>query len=316
MSSVAWVFTWERLRVFEAVARLGSVRAAAQELHVTGSAVSQHIRRLEREAGCELVEPDGRGIRLTHAGRVLSSSVSAMVTAAHQARRDLAEIGGLVAGPLRIGAVASALRALVPRTLLALKSRHPRLEFSIRDGEAADMLPELRSGQLDAVVMESWTHAPAGIPSGIRTHALADEQALLAVHEDDPLAGAGEVPLEALHGRVWASCPEGSDAHHALLQLLRRQGMADVRVRFRVADYATQLQLVAAGLTTALVPRMAITAEVPGVRWLRCRPAVSRTIAAATAPATETPAVHALIAEMTRAAQALTAPGGGAASAE
>ncbi len=304
------MWTWERLRVFEAVARLGSVRAAAEELHVTGSAVSQHVRRLEREAGCKLVESDGRGIRLTHAGRVLSASAHAMVVTATRAQRDIAGISGLIAGPLRVGAVASALRALVPQTLVALTSAHPRLELSVSDGEAAHMLPELRTGRLDAVVMESWIHAPTHIPPGAHTTTLTHEQALLALPENHPSAHQGEVALDTLHGQVWASCPTGSDAHRSLLQLLRAHGTTGARIRFCVSDYATQLQLVAAGVTTALIPQMAIPAEHPGVRLLPCRPTVTRTLAVATTPATETPAVHAFVAEMARTAHALESASG------
>ncbi|MEU3709936.1 LysR family transcriptional regulator [Streptomyces catenulae] len=300
--------SWERMRVFDAVARLGSVRAASEALHVTGPAVSQHLRRLEREVGCALVERDGRGIRLTHAGRVLAASANRMAETASQADSDLAAISGLVAGPLRVGAVASALRSLLPQTLLALTESYPRLEPEVQDGEASDLLPDLEAGWLDAVVMESWTHAPARVPPGVLTHPLVRENALLAVHERHPLAHLSEVPLNSLHGLVWTSCPAGSDTHQALVELLRRHAVTDIRVRYCVADYSTQLQLVAAGLTTALVPRMAVPAHHPGVRLIPCRPAVTRTVCVATAPRSQTPAVQAFIAGMARAAHG-TAPG-------
>ncbi|MFH8347924.1 LysR family transcriptional regulator [Streptomyces sp. NPDC018045] len=300
------MLSWERLRVFAAVAEHGSIRAAAEKLHVTGPAISQHLRRLEREAGCKLVEPSGRGIRLTHAGRVLASSAQKMSAVAAHATMDLAAVSGLIAGPLRIGAVASALRSLIPRSLVALTGRHPRLAPEVRDGEAAHMLPELHTGNLDAVVMESWTHAPTHIPPGTHTHTLVHEQALLAVHPRHPLAHLQEVPLDSLHDLTWASCPPGSDAHQALEQLLRRYTVSDAEVRYCVADYTTQLELVAAGLTTALVPRMAAPAGDSRVRLIPCRPAVTRTIAVATAQTNTTPAVHAFVAEMARTAHTET----------
>ncbi|POX38594.1 LysR family transcriptional regulator [Streptomyces sp. Ru73] len=297
------MLTWERLRVFAAVAHHGSVGAAADALHVTGPAVSQHLRRLEKEAGCRLVEPEGRGIRLTHAGRILAATAQQMATAASHAARDLATISGLVAGPLRVGAVASALRALIPQALQRLQESYPRLEPEVWDGEAAEMIPSLRTGQLDAVVMESWAHCPARIPPGIRTTPLVHENALLAVHERHPLAHLDTVPLSSLHGQVWATCAPGSDAHQALVQLLNSHRVTDMKVRYCVADYATQLQLVASGLAAALVPSMAIPAAHEGVRLIPCRPAVTRTVAVATAHGTETPPIHAFIAEMKRAGQ-------------
>ncbi|MGW2644013.1 LysR family transcriptional regulator [Streptomyces sp. NPDC001393] len=295
------MLTWERLRVFAAVARFGSVQAAAEALHVTGPAVSQHLRRLEREAGCALVERDGRGIRLTHAGRVLAASAQQMDEAAVRAGADLSAISGLVAGTLRVGAIASVLRALLPQVISSLTGRYPRLELTVRDGEAADMLPELQAGRLDAVVMESWTHAPARIPPGVRTHPLVHEPAMLAVHSGHPLAHLPEAPLSSLHDLAWTSCPAGSDAHQALVQMLRQQAVTDVRIRYCVADYSTQLQLVAAGVTAALVPRMAATATPPGVRLIPCRPTITRTVSVVTAQRTDTPTVRAFVTEMTRA---------------
>ncbi len=63
---------WDRLRVFDAVARRGSIREAAEELRLSGSAVSQQIRKLERDLGQRVFEPAGRGIRPTAAGSLLA----------------------------------------------------------------------------------------------------------------------------------------------------------------------------------------------------------------------------------------------------
>ncbi|AWN25483.1 MULTISPECIES: LysR family transcriptional regulator [unclassified Streptomyces] len=295
------MITWERLRVFAAVARLGSVGEAAAVLHITGPAVSQHLRKLEKEVQCRLVERDGRGIRLTSAGHILARSAQAMVTTLDDAERDLANLHGLVAGPLRIGGVASALRALVPPVLSSLITRHPRLEPSLRDGEAVDMIPMLQARQLDAVVTESWTHRPAHMPPGIRITRLVYEDAQLAVPEGHPLADREFVALSDLHGEFWTTCPEGSDAHEALLQLLRAHEV-EAEVRYCVSDYATQLHLVAAGLAVTLVPRMVRESAPPGVCFVPCRPTVTRSVVVATAADAETPGVRAFMAEMIRVA--------------
>ena len=75
----------ERLRVLQAVARHGSVTAAAAELHVTTSAVSQQLARLERESGTTLVERSGRGIRLTDSALLLAGHASAILAMAEEA---------------------------------------------------------------------------------------------------------------------------------------------------------------------------------------------------------------------------------------
>lgn len=295
------MITWERLRVFAAVARLGSVGAAAEALHITGPAVSQHLRKLEKEVQCRLIERDGRGIRLTSAGELLAGSAQSMVTTLAGAERDLANLHGLVAGPLRIGGVASAVRALMPQVMRRLTERHPRLEPSLRDGEAVDMIPMLQARQLDAVVTESWTHRPAHMPPGVRTTRLLHEDAQLAVPEGHRLADREFVELHELHGELWTSCPGGSDAHEALLQLLRAHEV-EAKVRYCVSDYATQLHLVASGLAVTLVPRMVRDAGAPGVRFIPCRPTVTRSVIVATTADAETPPVRAFLAELIRVA--------------
>ncbi|MBU7596759.1 LysR family transcriptional regulator [Streptomyces sp. P38-E01] len=296
------MLSWERLRVFAAVARAGSVRAAAEALHITGPAVSQQLRRLEKEAGCRLVEPYGRGIRLTHAGRLLAGSAQEMVESAERAQRELAAANTVVAGPLRIGAVASALRTMLPAVLRELSERHPRLEPALVDGEADDMLPLLSTGRLDAVVLESWEHWPVRLPAGVSTTLLLRESARVAVPCGHPLADARVLRLGEQRGQPWASCPPGSDAYEALVQLLRAHGDPEPAVRYAVADYTTMLRLVGAGLAFSLVPEMAAHPLPPGVRLLPVEPGVSRTVAAATLDGAATPPVKAFLSELRRAA--------------
>ena len=82
-------WTWDRLRVFDAVAHTGSVGAAARLLQMSGSAVSQQLRRLQAEIGTSLVEPAGRGIRLTHDGLVLAEHTRELAEIVRRAQRDL-----------------------------------------------------------------------------------------------------------------------------------------------------------------------------------------------------------------------------------
>jgi DNA-binding transcriptional LysR family regulator len=284
--------------VFAAVAGHGSVHAAAEALHITGPAVSQHLRKLEREVGSRLVEPDGRGIRLTHAGRLLAASSRDMLEAANRAESDLAAIDDLVAGPLRIGAVASALRSLVPRALCELTARHPRLAPEVHDGEAVHMIPALRNGELDVVVLESWTHWPTPIPAGVHATEVVHEEGLLAVPADHPHADLKTAELADLGHQLWATCPPGTDTYEALIQLLRAHHHEKIDVRYYVADCATQLRLVAAGLGVALVPEMVAFPTPAGVSLIPCTPKVTRSILAATAKGAETPPVRAFTREL------------------
>lgn len=296
------MIAWDRLRVFAAVVEHGSVVAAAEALHITGPGVSQHVRKLEKEVRCQLVEPDGRGIRLTTAGQVLASSVRTIAATVADAERDLSNIHGQVVGPLRIGAVASALRALVPQVLQTLTAQHPQLEPTLRDGEIVELIPALRARRLDAVIIESWSNRPAAVPPGLQLAYLITEDAHLAVSHHHPLAHRPVVTLAELNDQVWTSCPPGTDAHEALVQTLRTHN-AHCDVRYCVADYVSQLALVAADLAVAMVPRMARTPQPPGVRFIPCEPTVTRSVAVATTTPSTGPNLRALIAALQHAVE-------------
>src|SRR5207248_5923388 len=115
--SIATVLNLERLRVLHAVWTAGSVGGAARTLHVTTSAVSQQVARLEREVGQRLVERQGRGIRLTEAGELLARNAGDLLTRVEQVEAGLAEHRGAVAGPLTVAAFATAARGLLPGVL-------------------------------------------------------------------------------------------------------------------------------------------------------------------------------------------------------
>lgn len=296
------MLSWERLRIFAALGEHGSITSAADALHLTRPAVSQQLRKLEREAGCRLVEPDGRGIRLTAAGTLLADAAQALSTTVADAEHELSTLQGSAVGPLRIGSVASALRALIPQVLHTLATAHPRLAPTVADGEVIGMIPELRARRLDVVVVESWSYRPAHMPAGVDLAEIHTEGVQLAVSEEHPLADRPSVALDELAGQRWTSCPAGTEDYEALVQALRARNL-DVDIPYRVADNATKLSLVAANLAVALIPRLGQVPCPPGVRFLPCEPAPTRTIGVVTRSGTNTPAERAFLDEFRHAAQ-------------
>src|SRR5438094_8853848 len=120
-----------RLRVIDAVARHGSVTAAAKELHSSQPSVTHHIARLETETGAQLLQRVGRGIRLTPAGQMLADRASEIIGRIDAAGAELSAHVGLTAGRVRVAAFASAIGSLVPAAVAALARRHPGLEVSL-----------------------------------------------------------------------------------------------------------------------------------------------------------------------------------------
>ena len=285
--------TWDRVRVFVAVARHGSVTAAAEELHLTAPGVSQHVRRLERELDTTLLERAGRGVRLTPAGRVFADHARSASRAILDGTAALEAMRHDPVGPVHIGGVATALRALAP-SLRELLDGHPRVEPSVVDGEIVDLLPKLRRGELDVVITESWDTRPLSLPDGIESQTLVVERVWVALPDSHPLARAESVDLRRLREETWSSCAVGSDPYEALRQRFGGGG-APPQIAYRVGDMATQLAFVAAGLAVALVTDLARSSAPPEVVFRQPEPAAARTLAAATRAGTLRPAVTAVV---------------------
>ncbi|NGO72176.1 LysR substrate-binding domain-containing protein [Streptomyces boncukensis] len=288
------MFSLDRLRALDAVAAHGSLARAAQALHITPSGVSQQLAKLEREAGHPLLEPDGRSVRLTHAGRVLAGHAARVLSQLSDAEADLADLSEEILGPLRLGGVGSSLRSLLPDVLAGLTAAHPRLTPTVVDGEAVDLVPRLLSGDLDLLLIESWDSRPMPVPAGVAVRTLVVEDVEVALSARHPLADRAELGLAELAGAVWASCPEGTEPYEALVQALRGSGL-EPEVRYPVTEYATQLAFVARDLTLALVPRMAQRPCPPGVRFVPVRPRLRREVRAAWRAHHPSPSVRACL---------------------
>src|SRR4030081_3593325 len=122
-----------RLRVIDAVARHGTVTAAAQELHDPQPSVPHPLARVEAETGAQLLQRVGRGIRLTPAGQLLADRAAEIIGRIDAAGAELSAHVGLTAGRVRMAAFASALGSLLPQAVAALAGKHPGLQFSLID---------------------------------------------------------------------------------------------------------------------------------------------------------------------------------------
>src|SRR5690349_10854175 len=142
-----------RLRVIDAVARHGSVTAAARELHYSQPSVTHHIARLETETGAQLVQRVGRGIRLTPAGQLLAERAAEILGRIDAAGAELSAHVGLAAGRVRVAGFASVLGVLVPRAAAMLSDRHPGLEISLVDTHPPEAIELLRTGKVEIAIV-------------------------------------------------------------------------------------------------------------------------------------------------------------------
>jgi DNA-binding transcriptional LysR family regulator len=303
----AAVLNLERLRVLHAVATTGSVVGAAAVLHVTTSAVSQQLARLERETGQELAERHGRGLRLTEAGVLLAGHAAELLAHAERVESSLAEHRGVVAGRLRVAAFATAARGLMPGALRGLRERHPALDVSLAELEPHEAVPAVRRGEVDVAVVQDWAADPLGVPDELSRRGLLDDRFDVAVPDRHRLAGRASVTVEELGEEEWISWSRGQICHDWLVGTLRGIGV-EPRVVHTAAEHSTQLALVAAGLGIVVLPRLGRDAVPAGVRLLAVEPPpVRRVFAVWRAATSPRPAVAAVLGALDRAAAAAAA---------
>ncbi len=292
----------ERLRVLHAVMATGSVVGAAGALHVTTSAVSQQLARLEREVGQRLLERQGRGVRLTEAGALLADRAGELLAQVEQVEADLAGHRGAVDGALAVAGFATAVRGLLPGAVRELRERHPALSVSLSEREPHEALPALRRGHLDLVVAQDWADDALAVPPELSRRHLLDDPFDLAVAPDHPLADHHRVGPGDLAGLDWISWSSGQICHDWLVRSMGADARGP-RIAHTASEHATQLALVAAGLGAALIPRLGREPVPGGVRFVPVDPPPTRRVFALwRASSGARPAVGAVLDALRRAA--------------
>ena len=247
-----------RLQMLRAVAREGSLSAAARTLGYTQPAVSHHIARLEEEVGTALLTRLGRGARLTDAGTALVEHTDAVLTRLGAAEEEVAAIAGLRAGRVRIAAFPSGSATLLAGALSRLRAAHPGVEVTFEEAEPEDALPQLREGEVDLVLGFSYAAVPARDPRDFATVPLLRDPSLAVLPAAHPAASKrGPIALEDLEGETWIAGCERCRAH--LLHVTGEAGFAP-QIAFATDDHLTVQSLIAAGLGVSLLPALALCA--------------------------------------------------------
>jgi molybdate transport repressor ModE-like protein len=265
----------DRLRVLHAIATYGSVQSAARALHVSASAVSQQIAKLEQEVDLILVERNGRGIRLTDAATLLCDRAEGVLATMETIESELDMFRSTVSGHIRISAFPTAARGLGPNLVLWLQRRHPNLHPVMIEQEPAAAFALLTQGEIDLVIAQDWYNAPIALPKSLSRVALFDDVADIAVSETHRFARRRSIGLVDLALEDWVTWPSGELCHEWLKHSMRSLGH-EPRIVHTAAEHATQLAFVAAGLGLAVIPRLGRGVVPDGVRMIRTEPALHR----------------------------------------
>jgi DNA-binding transcriptional LysR family regulator len=284
-----------RLRVIDAVARHGSVTAAARELHYSQPSVTHHLGRLEAETGAQLLQRVGRGIRLTPAGELLAARAAEIIGRIDAADVELSAHIGLTAGRVRLAGFSSAIASLVPRAAEALARDHPKLEISLTDTHPPDALELLRTGKIEVAIIFRYDETEPE-PAGVRLHHLLDDPVYV-------LSKRRRRKLPALRDATWIAGCDRCRSH--LLSLCADEGF-EPRIGYASDDMVVMQALVAAGLGVTTIPGLALRAHRAEGIVATELPASQRHVYAATyGEPPDPPATTALLAALAQAATAL-----------
>jgi DNA-binding transcriptional LysR family regulator len=304
-----------RLRVLVAVARHGSVTAAAHALNYAQPSISHHIARLESETGAKLMERSGRGVRLTEAGQLLAERAEEILGRLDAAEAELAAHIGLRQGRVRLAAFGSALGVLVPAASARLRSERPTTDLTAIQAEPSDALRLLRAGLVDVALVFRYYVSHDGQPTapdagnapdgrhpadplisadeGFRARVVLDEPVYLVTGRDagarpgqahQSAAGHADthVPAPALSDHRDDRWISGCDSCQGFLLEQCSQAGFTPKIAASTDDYIACQSLVAAGLGVAMLPELVLRAgRHPGV-VARALPGTHRQVLAVT----------------------------------
>jgi len=246
------------LRCFLALADTGQFTQAAERCHLTQSALSQLISRLEERVGVQLFNRDPRAITLTNEGRRLAESARRIVTELDLAITDLRDISTLQSGSLSLAVVPSLAVMWLPKVLRQFHIAHPGIRLQLHDVSSVQCLELVRQGIVDFAV-----NSQPGTPHEINAEPLFEESLYVVFPPDHPLGKRKLISADDLAGvrflhlkgtdKMMVRTSKGPQAARNVLQ---DAGVVDTG--FEVNSLVTQAGLVASGLGVCLAPETSL----------------------------------------------------------
>jgi DNA-binding transcriptional LysR family regulator len=237
------------LAAFIEVVRRGGFSRASETLHLTQSAVSKAVKAIEEELGQPLLVRLGRRVALTDAGRVVFDRAQAVFSVLHSIEEEVAEVGAVRRGHLRLGIPPMVGGAFFPPVLGDYRSAHPGVVLELR---------EVGARSVEALVMEGEIEAGATVlptdRSAFEVVPLMRDVLRAVVHPRSPLARRRSVALRDLERIPFVLYREDFALHGHILDACRREGFSP-QVASESSQWDFMAAMVAADVGVALLPR-------------------------------------------------------------
>ena len=245
-----------------------------------------------------MLEPAGRGVVLTDAALVLVKAAVSIEAAREVARSELEELAVGLTGSLQLACFPSAIRGVAAPALALLAETVPNLRLQLKELGPEAGLDAVTGGYADVAIVHDWTHDRMSFAAGLETVHMADDPVDLLVPAAHPLAVREFAELAETVGDVWVTDVSNGICTRWILDMLNA-GNERTRVHFRAEEYASQVELISAGLCVGVLPRLGrpalpdtvrivpLSGPVPSRRFLAVyrkttsrRPAIKRLIEA------------------------------------
>jgi len=248
-----------RLELLLELSRLGSMREVGEAMHVTTSTVSQHISALAREAGTALVEPDGRRVRLTPAGRRLAGHAVTILAAIEAARRDLGPWNPAAppAGTVRVAAFASAFRQMLLPVVRILAGQWPEVRLRLFEHEPAEALALLAADEIDLALTYDYNLAQARLDGSLQGQPLGATPWSLGTPSAPGATGQSRGTAVEVFGRYRDSdwiVNSRNTADEEVVRIIASLADFEPRVTQRADSLDLVQDMILAGLGVGLLP--------------------------------------------------------------
>jgi DNA-binding transcriptional LysR family regulator len=244
-----------QLRVFHAAVKSGGFTRAGDELHLSQSTVSQHIKLMEEELGGPLFLRVGKRVLVTEAGSVLLQHTERILRDIKNAEMAIREINSLRRGTVRLGVGPTTLIYRLPHVLRDYKRRFPDIDLIVLAGSTEFLLEALRTHHLDLAIVMKTAPQP-----GLTTTPLGSEELVLVLNREHPLARQGTVDPADLAGLRFILYEKNTAMQDLIDRFFESLGIAP-RIDMEVENNEAIKSLVRVGLGASILPLCAVAKE-------------------------------------------------------
>jgi len=263
-----------QLKYFVALARTGNFTRAAEACFVSQPSLSQQIKKLEDELGEELVHRSRQQTTLTSGGQIFLRRATTILRELEGIKGDLEQNqSGQVRGVVHVGIVPTVAPYLIPPTLRAFASEFPAVHGHVIEEPSTRLREMLAAGEIDLAIVSLPIDG-----QGLAIEPLADEELLLGLPKNHPLAGAERIQLSHLRMERFVMLKAELAIARRMMEACVQAGFQP-NVAFRTSQLVTIERLVAAGMGISLFPALAVR-PAPGIVFRRLEaPAPFRSLA-------------------------------------